>query len=548
MSFGADFSELYTIHLQISSGGWSSLSVDDQGIAYNKTFSSAIYNGIDYDHGHIYGWNGGVADPQTGSIIGTYVEPLNPYPSGIYLLPDSANDRAFLFGETGWSSVVNFSVFEQSSFSELGSVAILGIQGHAPIPPNKYPIFRVQRWGSDGIAFTTAERIFIFKTNFLAARTQTISWLSASGNTSSYGAPVTLSANVYPATADGTVDFEERGNAIATVGVTNGVASFTTLLDVGVHSLVARYRGSASFAPSRSQTLIANVAKGGSAITLASSNNPAFRKQSVSFVANVVPDGATGTITFQEGNTVFGSIQVNGGSATLSAPMLAIGAHLITATYSGDAHYEASSASFYQIVRGNPTQVSISSSQNPGIDTQSVVLTGIVTSPSGAPTGSVQFLDFNAVIGTSLVDANGSASISPLLGAGPHLITAMYSGDQDFASSSSTILSQIITTSTQTATTITLVASPTMLANAIQPKPTASLTAHVAGGGTGTVTFYDRLRTLGSATLNANGVAYMSTSDLRIGTNFVIAVYSGDTNFAASISPTVAVYRSPKPH
>lgn len=43
------------------------------------------------------------------------------------------------------------------------------------------------------------------------------------------------------------------------------------------------------------------------------------------------------------------------------------------------------------------------------------------------------------------------------------------------------------------------------------------------------------------------GTASLTTSELNVGGNELTAAYSGDMNFAASISPIVVAYRSPKP-
>lgn len=72
-----------------------------------------------------------------------------------------------------------------------------------------------------------------------------------------------------------------------------------------------------------------------------------------------------------------------------------------------------------------------------------------------------------------------------------------------------------------------------------------TLTATVTGGGTvtptGTVTFMNGSNQLGTGTLNASGVATFSTSSLPLGANTITADYGGDTNFAASTSPSTTV-------
>lgn len=64
--------------------------------------------------------------------------------------------------------------------------------------------------------------------------------------------PVTLTATVslvapaHGKAAEGSVDFFDDGTYMCTVAVTNGVASFRTILDVGVHDITASYSGGAN--------------------------------------------------------------------------------------------------------------------------------------------------------------------------------------------------------------------------------------------------------------------------------------------------------------
>jgi Big-like domain-containing protein len=67
---------------------------------------------------------------------------------------------------------------------------------------------------------------------------------------------------------------------------------------------------------------------------------------------------------------------------------------------------------------------------------------------------------------------------------------------------------------------------------------TASVSAAAPGSGTptGTVTFDDGSTTLGTGTLDSEGVATFSTSALTVGTHSIKAVYASDGNFSGSTS------------
>ncbi len=68
-----------------------------------------------------------------------------------------------------------------------------------------------------------------------------------------------------------------------------------------------------------------------------------------------------------------------------------------------------------------------------------VVLTAKVTSPNGAPTGSITFLDGTTVLGSGAVDNGGTATLTvSTLAGGAHNLTAVYGGDSNFSGSTST--------------------------------------------------------------------------------------------------------------
>src|SRR5262249_45529595 len=80
------------------------------------------------------------------------------------------------------------------------------------------------------------------------------------------------------------------------------------------------------------------------AIALASSANPSFYGQSVTFTATVSPvpystPAPGGTVTFYDGGTAIGTSNLSNGQATLPPALpLAVGTHVITASYSGDTY------------------------------------------------------------------------------------------------------------------------------------------------------------------------------------------------------------------
>ena len=180
------------------------------------------------------------------------------------------------------------------------------------------------------------------------------------------------------------------------------------------------------------------------------------------------------------------------------------------------------------------TTVVIVSSLNPSTSGQSVTFTANVSTSSGAPTGNVTFKDGAAVLGTGTLSGGTATFFTAALAVGSHSITAAYSGDNNFAASTSAALTQTVN---QTATTTTITSS----LNPSEVGKSVTFTATVSSGGgtpTGTVTFKDGASVLGTSTLSG-GIATFTTSSLTLGSHTITAYYAGATNFAASVSATL---------
>lgn len=187
---------------------------------------------------------------------------------------------------------------------------------------------------------------------------------------------------------------------------------------------------------------------------------------------------------------------------------------------------------------------------NPSVYEQSIVFQATALAPPvtgangkttypGTPGGTVTFSADGTAIGTATLDSSGVATLSySTLTVGTHLITAGYAGNNDFQASTSSPLSLVV----QKMPTVTsLGASSGGGTNA-----SAVLVATVVGSTsptptpTGTVTFTNGTTTLGTATLNASGVATLSPQ-VAAGNYAVVAAYSGDAVHSPSSSVAVTV-------
>jgi hypothetical protein len=188
-------------------------------------------------------------------------------------------------------------------------------------------------------------------------------------------------------------------------------------------------------------------AKTNSTNALASSANPSIYGGSVKFTATVSPSTATGTVTFKDGSTTLGTGTLTGGKATYTSSALLAGSHSITASYGGDANYNASTSTvLIQTVNKASTTTAMSSSANPSTFGSSVTFTATVT-PSTA-TGTVTFKDGSTTLGTGTISSGKATYLTSTLAVASHSITAVYLGDSNYNGSTSSALSQTVNKAT----------------------------------------------------------------------------------------------------
>jgi hypothetical protein len=165
---------------------------------------------------------------------------------------------------------------------------------------------------------------------------------------------------------------------------------------------------------------------------------------------------------------------------------------------------------------------------------QSATFTASVT-PSTA-TGTIQFKVDGANVGSPVTVTSGSATSAPVSGlaAGNHTVTAVYSGDTNFATSTSAGVTQVVNSVTATTTTVSTPVAITYGQN-------ASFTATVSpSAATGTVQFkIDGVNQGSPVTLSGGTATLSNVTGLSVGNRSVTAVYNGDATYATSTSSAV---------
>jgi Bacterial Ig-like domain (group 3)/FG-GAP-like repeat/FG-GAP repeat len=253
------------------------------------------------------------------------------------------------------------------------------------------------------------------------------------------------------------------------------------------------------------------------------------------------PAQLAGNINLSMDGVALGSEALSNNSATITVSSKpAVGTHLLSATWPGDATYDPVTLTGSHVVIGLPSTTSLSVSPNPVYALQSVTLTATVTAANLVPTGTVTFLDGGTSLGTAPLNANGVATfIAHFPAARNHVLTAVYGGDATFNTSTSSSLTENVLINPSD-TTLNVPFSPV---SAFQP---ASLVAIVlspnavkfalGGPPSGTVTFYDGTTNVGSSAVS-DTLATLNTASFAEGTHSLTAVYSGDSAFAGSTSP-----------
>lgn len=302
--------------------------------------------------------------------------------------------------------------------------------------------------------------------------------------------------------------------------------------------------------------------------TVAASPEPSTFGNAFTVTATITPsvtnnNPVTGTFTFSVDGVIAGTATISGLTATLTVPAsiyagLTVGTHTLTAVYSGDANWATGTFTGTHNVSLIPTTIGLLLCVDPpgsnfpcgnpisstplispitmyygqsvdGVAIESALnLTGTITFYSGASTFCV--LNANLLQGSQTCPAN-----SGVFPAGTTTVTAVYSGDS------------VHTASTSNPIVVTVLQDPTaaVIASSLNPAPFAqavTFTASVQGNfaaGAGQVIFLDGNTTLGTATLDATGHAFLTTSSLTVGTHPIRVAFPGSANFLSSTSATL---------
>ena len=383
----------------------------------------------------------------------------------------------------------------------------------------------------------------------------TTTTLLTDGTPSVFGQTVTFTANVTSAggTPDGTVDFEDTTTStdFGPVDLVGGTAQLeVSNFPVATHAITATYSGSLYFVGSSDNLdQVVNKSDTTTAITndLTGHTDAGTAYNVAVEVDPVVPGDGTpgGTVTISDGTGSSCPITLSGGIGTCSLPNATAGPKTITATYGGSLDFNGSvSSGTSHVVDPAPTTTGLGSNHNPSVHGQPVKFTASVAGNVnvGTPTGTVDFKDAGATIDSETLVSGMATFTTSALTTASHPITVFYEGDSNYASSTSTLVTQVVG---QAATT-TAVSSddptppgPDTFGTSVTFTAQVVVTSPGVGTPTGTVNFEDGAAIIGSDTLDGTGHAHYTTTALAVGSHTIKAVYADDADFVGSTSSAI---------
>ena len=408
-------------------------------------------------------------------------------------------------------------------------------------------------------------------TPFTIGTAVTTTSLSSSPGPSVYGQPVTFTAAVTPADGGGTAAFYADGSATPVSGCgavplaqaaggTWTAICITSVLPVGSHAITVSYSGDTNYASSSGSLAGGQTVNPAPTTTsLASSADPSVYGQQVTFTAAITPaDGGGSAVFYADGSASpvsgCGTVpltQAAGGTwtAICTTSALPVGSHSITVSYSGDTDYAGSSGSLAggQTVNPAPTTTSLASSADPSSYSSAVTFTATVTPSDGG--GTVAFDadgSVTAIAGCGsvpLTQVTGSTWIAgcttSALPAGSHPVSASYSGDSSYLSSSGNLAGgQQVNPAPLTITA----SGGSMTYGATPPVITPAYSGFVGGDGPASLSTPPACST--TATLASPVGTYPSSCSGAADPNYAISYISGQVT--VSQAGTTLAYTGPQ--
>ena len=227
----------------------------------------------------------------------------------------------------------------------------------------------------------------------------------------------------------------------ATLSAGSAVIPVESSLPTGLYSVVVSYAGDTNYSASPSSTFGLQVGQIQPVVTITSPSSSFPYGSSLGIAATAAYNGTAipGTFTYTA-SSASGTAQVT------SSTILTAGSYTLTASFqpADSQTYKAATATSKLTVSQILPAITLFSSVNPTLVQNATTLTATVSSTVSTPTGTVTFLDGTSSLGTGTL-SNGVATLSAsTLAVGTHSMTAVYSGDANFLTATSSAVSELV--------------------------------------------------------------------------------------------------------
>ena len=186
------------------------------------------------------------------------------------------------------------------------------------------------------------------------------------------------------------------------------------------------------------------------------------------------------------------------------------------------------------------TTTALTAAPNPSNVGQAVTMTATVTAQNGSiPTGIVIFDSNGVQVGSALLNNSGVAVlIYAGLNIGTNNLTAVYQGSGTLALSTSNTVRQVVVNPLGSTTSV--ISSPNPSTSGQEVTITATVSPSGPPTPTGTVGFTSNGTAISGCTALSlsSSMAVCMTSTLAVGTDAIVATYSGDGNYTGSSGST----------
>ncbi len=156
----------------------------------------------------------------------------------------------------GLGAIENVTISLSSGTGTLSGTTVLNIGTSGGNGTVSFTDLQINTAGVKKLMATSGSLTFAVTNDFTVSQATTTTSLSSDNSPSCFGTNVTLTANISPILATGTVEFFEGANSLGTVSVVSAVATLTiSSLPVGSLSLTAVYSGDTDYLTSTSPAL-----------------------------------------------------------------------------------------------------------------------------------------------------------------------------------------------------------------------------------------------------------------------------------------------------